>query len=188
MKKTVLVCAAVAALASATAFAQGAAKPQYVGAGKCKMCHNTAKQGKIYDVWMATKHAQAFTVLASEEAKKIGTAKGIADPQKADACLKCHVTGHTAPAAERGEKWAATEGVTCESCHGAGSLYWKNDVMKAIAADSTKAAAVGLLHPSEKTCVGCHNAESPTFKEFNFKAMWAKIEHKIPAEAAPATK
>ena len=188
MKKIVLICGAVTALAVATAFAQEKAKPQYIGAAKCKMCHNTAKQGKIFDVWMASAHAKAYATLASEEAKKIGTAKGIADPQKADACLKCHVTGHAAPAAEKGEKWLATEGVTCESCHGAGGNYWKNDVMKAVAAGTTKGADVGLVTPSEKTCTGCHNAESPTFKAFNFKEMWAKIEHKIPAEAAPATK
>ena len=181
MKKTILICGA-AALVIATAVAQGGAKPQYVGAAKCKMCHNTTKQGKIFDKWMASSHAKAYATLASEEAKKIGATKGIADPQKSDACLKCHVTGHTSPAAERGEKWAATEGVTCESCHGAGGLYWKNEEMKAAAADTAKATAVGLLHPGEKTCLGCHNSESPTFKEFDYKTMCAKIEHKVTTE------
>src|SRR5262245_13748234 len=152
------------------------------------MCHNTAAQGKIFDKWMASKHASAFAALASPEAKKIGAAKGIEDPQKADACLKCHVTGHTAAAELKDVKWAATEGVTCESCHGAGGDYWKADVMKSVTADPAKAPAVGLTIPNEKTCLGCHNSESPTFKSFDYKTMWAKIEHKIPAESAPATK
>jgi hypothetical protein len=190
MKKSVLLgVAAAVALAAAMAHAEGAAKHQFVGAAKCKMCHNTEKQGKIFDKWMASKHAKAFTTLASEESKKIATAKGIADPQKADACLKCHVTGHGAAPEQLSAKWAAAEGVTCESCHGAGGDYWKNEVMKAVAAGTTKGADVGLVSkPDEKTCTGCHNAESPTFKAFVFKEMWAKIEHSIPAAEPAPTK
>jgi hypothetical protein len=185
MKKSIVFgLAVVVSLTAVAAQADGGAKHQFQGAAKCKMCHNTAAQGKIFDKWMASKHAQAFTTLASEEAKKIGTAKGIADPQKADACLKCHVTGHGAAAELLGTKYLATEGVTCESCHGAGGDYWKNDVMKAVAAGTMKADSVGLVvKPDEKTCVRCHNAESPTFKAFAFKDYWPKIEHSIPAAA-----
>ena len=32
----------------------------------------------------------------------------------------------------------------------------------------------------EQLCVTCHNEESPAFKGFNFKEMWAKIEHSVP--------
>ena len=181
--------AAVMVFAAATAYAQGEAKHKFVGAAKCKMCHNTEKQGKIFDKWMASKHAQAFTSLASEEAKKVATAKGIADPQKADACLKCHVTGHGAAAELLDVKYAAAEGVTCESCHGAGGDYWKNEVMKAVAAGTTKGADVGLTSkPDEKSCTKCHNAESPTFKAFVYKEMWAKIQHGIPAAEPAPTK
>lgn len=184
MRKSIVLGLVTAVLsAAAVGNADGEAKHQYIGAAKCKMCHNTEKQGKIFDKWMASKHAQAFATLASAESKKVAAAKGIDDPQKADACLKCHVTGHGAAAELLGTKYAAAEGVTCESCHGAGGDYWKNEVMKAVAAGTTKAALVGLVIPDEKTCTRCHNAESPTFKAFNFKEMWAKIEHSIPAAA-----
>lgn len=184
MNKTIVFgLAAVVSLTAVVGHAEGEAKHKFIGAAKCKMCHNTEKQGKIFDKWMASKHAGAFNTLASEAAKKIATEKGIADAQKADACLKCHITGHGAPAELLDVKYAAAEGVTCEACHGAGGDYWKNDVMKAVAAGTTKGADVGLVTPTEKTCTGCHNAESPTFKAFVFKDMWAKIEHKIPAEA-----
>jgi cytochrome c554/c'-like protein len=176
---------AVALLAAVNGYANGEeAKRQYIGAAKCKMCHNSEAQGKIFDVWMASKHSQAFTALGTDAAKKLGAAKGIADPQTADACLKCHVTGHGAKAEMLGPKYAATEGVTCESCHGAGSDYWKMDVMKAVKAGTTKGADVGLVtKPDEATCKGCHNAESPTFKSFDFKEYWPKIKHAIPAAA-----
>jgi hypothetical protein len=43
-------------------------------------------------------------------------------------------------------------------------------------------AAIALDDGSaEKLCKTCHNEESPTFKEFNFAEMWAKIAHPVPA-------
>ena len=159
------------------------AEHAYIGATKCKTCHNTAKMGKIYDTWMASAHAKAYTDLASDAAKAVAKEKGIEDAQKADACLKCHVTGHGAKAEMLGEKYSVEEGVTCEGCHGAGGDYWKNTVMKALADGSQKPEEVGFLKAGEATCKKCHNEESPTFKGFDYAKMSAKIEHKKPAEA-----
>ena len=70
--------------------------------------------------------------------------------------------------------------MSCEACHGPGGDYWKMDVMK----DKAKATAAGLVMPTEATCKGCHNPESPTFKSFDFAAMSAKIAHPNPQKAA----
>lgn len=32
----------------------------------------------------------------------------------------------------------------------------------------------------EELCIKCHNEESPSYKEFNFKEMWAKIGNSVP--------
>ena len=164
--------------------AASAADHAFIGAAKCKMCHNKAEKGGQYDKWLSTSHAKAFELLGSEKAKAIGTEKGIADPQKADACLKCHVTGHGAAAALLTDKYSAAEGVSCESCHGAGGDYWKMNVMK----DRALSIAAGLVIPDEKTCVRCHNAESPTFKSFDFATYSAKIAHPDPTTAADGGK
>ena len=38
-----------------------------------------------------------------------------------------------------------------------------------------------IIHDNIETlCVTCHNENSPAFKGFNFKEMWAKIEHSVP--------
>jgi hypothetical protein len=153
-----------------------AADHAFIGAVKCKMCHNKPEKGGQYDKWLATPHAKAFEVLGSEKAKAIAAEKGIADPQKADACLKCHVTGHGAAAALLTDKYSAAEGVSCESCHGAGGDYWKMNVMK----DRALSVAAGMVLPDEKTCTRCHNAESPTFKAFDFATFSAKIAHPDP--------
>lgn len=152
----------------------------YVGAEKCKICHSAPAKGAQYAKWSESKHAKAYAMLGSDEAKKIAAAKGIADPQKAPECLRCHVTGSGAPAEKLTEKYKIQDGVECESCHGPGSDYWKIEVMKVRA----KAVGAGLVIPTEETCKGCHNAESPTFKGFDFAAMHAQIAHLNPAKGA----
>ena len=37
----------------------------YIGAGKCKMCHNKSTTGKQYDVWLKGPHANALKSLSS---------------------------------------------------------------------------------------------------------------------------
>jgi hypothetical protein len=174
--------AVLAAFVAGSAVAEEAAKKEapahhYVGSTKCKMCHNSAAKGAQYTVWTQSKHAKAFAGLATEEAKKIAKEKGIADPQKDEKCLKCHQTGFGKPAALFEATFKAEDGVQCEACHGAGMDYMKMAVMK----DVKAATAAGLVaKPNQETCVGCHNSESPTFKEFNFSADSTKIAHPRP--------
>lgn len=154
--------------------------PKYVGSKKCKMCHNSKKSGGQYKIWLGTAHAKAFDVLASEEAKAVAKKKGIADPQKSDQCLSCHVTGYGKDASMFAASFKQTEGVGCESCHGPGSVYKSMRIMKGIAAGKMQAADYSLVIPDEKQCVTCHNEKSPTYKAFDFKTFWAKIAHPTP--------
>lgn len=139
--------------------AQGA---KYVGAAKCKMCHNKADKGEQYNKWAASPHAKAMASLKGDDAK---------NPK----CLKCHST-----AASVGQDLIASitveEGVSCESCHGPGSLYKVATVMK----DHNAAMAKGLIMPDEKLCKKCHNEQSPNYKGFNYKEYVAKIAHDDP--------
>jgi len=152
----------------------------FVGARKCLTCHNTAKSGYQYKIWKESRHAQAYQTLATDKAKEYGKARGVDDPQKADACLKCHVTGYTAPASLKTEKYSIEDGVSCESCHGAGGDYWKKETMTAIRQKKLDGKTVGLTIPDEALCRTCHNPESPGYKEFTFSEYHAKIVHKIP--------
>jgi len=135
---------------------------EYIGAAKCKMCHNKPATGAQYKQWQETKHAKAMESLKGDEKN---------DPK----CLKCHSTvGHV------DESLVATlkvdEGVSCESCHGPGSGYKSNAVMK----DREKSIAKGLIIPDEKLCKTCHNEESPHYKGFNYAEYVAKISHDDP--------
>ena len=108
------------------------------------MCHKSEAQGEQFPIWEKSAHAKAYATLAGDDAKAIAKEKGIEDPQKADACLKCHVTGYGAAADMFGDKYDMANGVGCESCHGAGSDYDKMSVMKAVMAGTTKPESVGL--------------------------------------------
>ena len=169
----------LSSLTTAPALAAGA-DHAFVGADKCKLCHNSLAKGAQYNRWKEEKHSKAYLTLAGEEAKKLAAAKGIADPQKAAECLKCHVTGHGAPADKLTDKYKVEDGVGCESCHGPGGDYWTKEVMQ----DKQKSIAAGMKIPDEQTCKGCHNPESPSYKEFDFKTYHAKIAHPNPQNAA----
>jgi hypothetical protein len=62
--------------------AQEKGKFKYIGAAKCKMCHNSSKKGAQFKAWSSSKHANAYATLATPEAKSIAKEKGIDDPQK----------------------------------------------------------------------------------------------------------
>jgi Cytochrome c554 and c-prime len=174
--------AGAALLTYGVAGVASAADHGFVGATKCAVCHKTAAQGEQFPKWQASAHAKAYETLAGADAKDIGKKLGIDDPQKSDTCLRCHVTGHGADAALLGPKYDATEGVGCESCHGAGADYVKKATMEGVMTGEIKAESVGLTIPDEKKCVTCHNDKSPTFKGFDYDKYAAKIAHPIPAE------
>lgn len=143
---------------------------EYIGAAKCKMCHNKAAKGTQYDIWKAGPHAGAFATLASEESKKYSD-----DPQNDPKCLKCHSTYHSA-SADLMLTLKADEGVSCESCHGPGSKYKSMSIMK----DKAKSLAAGMIEPTEAMCKTCHNEESPTYKPFVYSEKISKVSHPNP--------
>lgn len=159
MKKVFFTFVITLALTSIMSFAQ---RPVYVGAKKCKSCHTGAKHSNVYEKWQKAFHAKAYETL-----KKKGEEK---NPK----CLRCHTTGY----GEGGYKLGAAnasdfEGVQCESCHGAGSLYKSMANMK----DEQKAVENGLMIPIEALCTKCHNKNSPTFKGFDYEKYLNRIDH-----------
>lgn len=163
--------------------APAGADNKYIGADKCKSCHSTAEAGDQFGHWKTEKHSKAFESLASEQAKKFAAEKGIADPQKADQCVKCHVTAFGVAEADIKKGFKVEMGVQCETCHGPGEKHMK--ARFAAAADASKGrveipADEIVLAPDEKVCLGCHNPESPTYVPFCFHEFGAEIRHLDP--------
>ena len=142
--------------------AANAQTKEYIGAAKCKVCHNKPPKGEQYNKWAATPHAKAMSRLKGDEAK---------DPK----CLKCHSTAYNLKLSDT-QTITVAEGVSCETCHGPGSAYKSPTVMK----DRAKAIAAGMIIPDEALCKKCHNSESPHFKGFDYKTYLAKVQHPDP--------
>jgi hypothetical protein len=97
----------------------------YVGPGSCSAvaCHGAIRAvsgSRIlqteYSTWIALdRHARATDVLGNTVSQRMGRILGIGNPQQAQKCLVCHSLD--VPASERGRNFA-TEGVSCEACHG----------------------------------------------------------------------
>ena len=64
----------------------------------------------------------------------------------------------------------------CEACHGAGSDYMADAIMR----DKHSAMAAGMQKPTRETCVRCHQAHG---ESFDFAAAMKKIAH--PTKPAP---
>ena len=154
------------------------AEHEFVGVTKCSMCHKKPEQGEQFKIWQESKHAKAFETLKTPEAKEQAAKLGIDDPSTSGKCLKCHSTAYNFTEAKATEAITVEEGVSCESCHGAGKDYMKKSVME----DEAEAVAQGLIIPDESTCKKCHNPEAPTYKSFDFKERSEKIKHPVPKE------
>jgi hypothetical protein len=169
-----------------------ASKSVYVGAKKCKSCHNKESRGGVYDKWTGMKHAKALETLKGDEAIALAKEVGIEKPWEAAECLKCHETAFGEPAGRKHKKFKKDFGVQCESCHGPGSEHVK--IRLKVAKDKTQTVEEGSIReiekgeiflPDEMLCRSCHNEESPSFEKFEFGERLEKIRHLHPKREKP---
>lgn len=153
----------------------GAAK--LVGSIKCAECHKGPGMGYQYSKWRMGPHARAYAVLGTEKAREMAReARVEGDPITAPACLKCHATVYHDPAGGTLDSYAVYEGVGCESCHGAGSEF----AVEAIMRDRPAALESGLKPSSRETCAACH--EDAHGKPFDLEQALAEIAHPLKLE------
>ena len=78
---------------------------------------------------------------------------GITDePEKAPICLGCHATAADSEKWERDPGFRLEDGVQCEKCHGPGSEYMDEKVMR----DPEAARRAGLRKFTKRDCAVCH--------------------------------
>lgn len=202
---TIILSAALALILVGRGMSLGEGEIQFVGADKCKICHNKPESGAQFATWQKAKHSQAYATLATEKAKTQAKALGIEDPQKSPKCLKCHSTVYffsETPVKNIDVKKDGTprlvveDGVSCESCHGAGSVYQAKKVME----DFDASVKAGLNPHPEENCVKCHNKDNPnwdsqkyTLKDgtkngFDYVQAYEKIKHPNPLMAEARAK
>lgn len=188
---------AVAALVPVALRAQAAKQPVYVGAEACARCHEGKAAGNQHSHWLRSAHSKAWASLALPEAKQMARLSGIPDdPQKAPICLGCHATAAEAEKWERDAGFRIEEGVQCEKCHGPGSEYMEEAVMR----DRDAAMKAGLRMPTKRDCAVCHYVKGSHVAvhhkpQLDIEVAWQSLAHPVPegggagpagATAAPA--
>ena len=176
-------------LTGSSVMGQAGDPAKLVGIKKCAMCHKKDDKGNQYAKWQSMGHAKAYERLATEEAKAVGAALGIDDPQSSGACLKCHSTAYYFTEEIQTTEVSVENGVSCQSCHGPGADYKKKSVMES----REESIANGMIYPAkEKSCTLCHNDTSPTWKPdrytlpdgtktgFDVEQAYEKIKHERP--------
>jgi len=155
--------------------------PRHTGSLACGQCHKGPDMGYQYSRWRDSKHASAYAVLGTAAAEKIAKEMGVREsPLTSAACLKCHATAHHDPAGGALKSYSVFEGVGCEACHGAGSDYSPEAVMR----DKPAAVLAGLKEVTRQTCLRCH--ENAHGKPFDYEQALEEIAHptKLSKQAA----
>jgi hypothetical protein len=143
------------------------ADAKYLGAGSCaaSACHGgiqprdtTKVLQNEYSTWIVQdRHSHAYSVLLQPVAQRMAKILNIGAPEKAQKCLVCHAL--SVPQSQMGRQFDASEGVSCESCHGPSSL-WLGPHVQANArhAEMVRLGLVDnkdLIVRAEK-CLTCH--------------------------------
>lgn len=128
--------------------AGGARAAEPIGAARCGTCHP-----RIYAGWRSSPHARSMDGLSEREQ---------ADPT----CRACHTL---APASDD----PALAGVQCESCHGEGSEYAPEAVMR----DPRLARLLGLVDVDAGTCRACHEGVEARLEPIDYARMLKAVGH-----------
>ena len=148
--------------------AQDAAR--YVGTNSCAAsnCHGGDGSGpswsSSYSDWVQRdSHARSYTVLLRERSRRIVRALGYSQPaHKSVVCLNCHALPPTPDGNTAHHDQLATDGVSCEACHGPASLWITRHVRRGWPAEkSARAIALGFYDTDDlrmriRACTGCH--------------------------------
>jgi cytochrome c554/c'-like protein len=156
-----------------SAVTQAADAGNYVGPGSCSAvaCHGAIRPvagARIlqteYSTWVSQdRHARATEVLGNVVSQRMGHILGIGNPLQAQKCLACHSLD--VPASERGRNFA-TEGVSCESCHGPATGWLGYHVTRdAKHEESVKRGMYDTKDVVRRTekCLTCHLGTSEKF-------------------------
>ncbi len=144
---------AVTCLFGSSTYALG----ERIGAEGCKACHADA-----YQKWQRGPHARSMQSLSGSFRKSVS-------------CRSCHANASQSKVLNRPKAivTAQENSVDCEACHGSGSLYAAEHIMK----DRVLAEKLGLIRQTEALCLSCHLSSTPNTQPFDYEKGLMQIRH-----------
>jgi hypothetical protein len=141
--------------------------PKYTGPGSCASpsCHGSVSSKSDTSVWqneystwvVKDKHAQAYSVLSNPVAVRMAKILGLQSADTAPKCMACHALD--VPADQRARTFDASDGVSCESCHGPASNWLGPHTTKGWTHEQSVAAGMRDLRDPvrrDENCLACH--------------------------------
>ena len=122
------------------------------GAENCAECH-----APMVEAWKLTHHYTTYlTTHQGDAAKEIMTKMGVRRMKSESLCVKCHYTSQSSEGSIK-----AISGISCESCHAAGTDWNKAHSDKNDPDRLVKAEKLGLIRPGNfyavaANCFSCH--------------------------------
>ena len=159
-------------------------EPVYIGSQACGACHDGPEMGHQFSKWRLSAHAKAYTALSGPDAAEITKLSGITEePHRAKMCLGCHATASEEEDWRHGEGFHLEARLQCEACHGPGSEYATETIMR----DQARAIANGLRLHTRDDCMICHRVkgshEAVLKKQpFYLDQAWLQLAHPLPEE------
>ncbi len=137
--------------------------PRFVGSQTCSTsgCHGGATLNRDQSLVWAKKdfHSRSYATLTIARSQRIAETLHIGDPTQSPRCTVCHAPFQTVPETDRAPSVTVTEGVSCETCHGAGESWLRAHTRTDYTyADRVKAGMRDLksLYVRANTCIACH--------------------------------
>lgn len=168
-----LACVALLALSAPSRAQTASSDATHLGVQSCagNNCHGAVERlpgshvpQNEYLIWsQKDKHAQAYAVLSNGRSKHIAKNLGLADATKAPLCLECHADN--VPPERRGPQFQLSDGVDCETCHGAAQPW----LGVHLSGYNHKANLAAGMYPTDQPvaravkCMSCHVGDKERF-------------------------
>ncbi|MDN3640308.1 multiheme c-type cytochrome [Simiduia curdlanivorans] len=147
-------------------------------------CATSACHGKVaavegrnvwlneYHIWSTQdRHSRAYQTLLTDRSKAMAQRLGLGSAHTAKACLDCHADN--VAAAQRGQKFQLSDGVSCEACHGGSEKWLKSHTEPQVSHADNIANG---LYPTENAldrsalCLSCHKGTGSKFADHTMMA------------------
>jgi Zn-finger protein len=164
--------ATLALVVAAVSVSAEEAQPKFLGSQTCSSssCHGGAgEKSKQFTIWSTHDfhHARPYATLETARSERIAEVLKIGNPTQSARCTICHAPFATVPAERLGHDAAATEGVSCENCHGSAENWIRSHTRPDYTHADRVASGMRDLHNlyvRANTCVACHQNIDPEIR------------------------